>query len=801
MVTTYSPKFSINPPEFRILWRDDFGADEGSSDQSVSATDWNVLDQPTPGVGGVELLGIHPKGLPEVGFAEFRYIYGKFSGYTIAHGPDLQFKEIRVQLRPYGSGDPDAWTTYFWGRVDVQEESFITGGVDIAGSTVYRVIDGFARTAKWKMDRHGLDGRLALTGGDIYVKAEMSGNPGYNYQLATDGPVLGNRSLWSYSRGGKKVFAHVWQGAFASADPANNDYKWSEWDAMQHALSATRPLGEPFFEIRAGDASTYGMYNPIDVNPLGSVFDFVAALVAHNRGRGQVCTGWLDQGDGSLKVGLVVSPQFEDDIVYSNPATGAPFYGTIIGASTADTKYKNEAAGDDWNVQGDQRLIDRVLQYSDPESNLHDYVETVGEQMQIIGTFSYKNNDGITLADMLYEPVYTKTWAARWSDTDATNFEALLPIKRILQYWDFCWQAHGLPRDWEGYAGDGYTNGAQVRIDWMCADNGVLFKMSDLDQTLASAALVEMQSHMPLYQGYDYTGSTPKKTDNSQEQGAPSPRPLAVYLNLDPANDRWYPPQGQLPSVITDIKFSPQAAGFSPEITLQSDALLCLSRGAMDFGSRFFADVAADAALAPDYRLNALYDVTQLAFTMALKMPYRVRLCSTTIADDYPSTPGNMKDWRKAVRRRIVYVPNAHLWIIDSKAIYDLNQNDYVDEQGFAPRRGALGSTTSAPGILRDDRERLVIYHTMMVEWYMKPRRRIVVGLKGCGFIPQEMTKTVGVTPSTVTEILPKLGNYIAKLTCAGQTLDVGTLVTSIDYDHQRGETVWTTDWHDLEVS
>jgi hypothetical protein len=303
-----------------------------------------------------------------------------------------------------------------------------------------------------------------------------------------------------------------------------------------------------------------------------------------------------------------------------------------------------------------------------------------------------------------------------------------------------------------------------------------------------------MQSNMPLYQGYKYDGTYPVRTDNSQEYGAPSKRNLQIYLNLVPGYDRWYLPAGQMPQDLPDPKFTPEAAAFAPTIQMQSDALLILSPPAMEIGNRYFAKAGTGT-------IGALYDVSQLAITMALKMPYRIRMCSTTVSDDYPNLPsGKLKDWRKARRAKTVYVKDAHLWLIDYQAIYDLKQDDYVIQQGFAPLRGALGSTITSPGRLRDDRRRLVVYHTMVSTWYMNPRRRIVYGLNCCAMMSQRMVKN-GDYGTQVTFQYPRMGNYIPQMTAAGQTLDVGTVVTGVHYDHQKGETICETDWFDLEVN
>lgn len=790
-MTTYAPLFNSEPPEFRVLYRASFGASEGPTDDaSISATDWTTLVQPPDiATGGVELIHIRRRSLPEIGTAEFRYLYGKFAGGNIIKGPDLKRWEVRLQLRPFGSTDEADWKTEFWGYVDVQEDQFLAGSTTAQGSTVYRCVDGFARATKWFMNRHGMDGRLANVGGDVYVRPELYGNPGYNYQLATDGPVLGNKSRWSYQRGSSLVMAHTWQGAFASADPNNNLYKWSEWDAILHACRATRPTGEPEFKLLEGSAEGYGMFNPIDVNPSTSVFDFVTGRTRRNRGLGVVTPWWVDKPSGAIQVGFKVTPPYKDNVFYADPVTGAASYGYVTGSDSAGTTYLNEAGLPLLVLQGNHQVIDRMMNWSDSETHLHDYVETVGEQMEIVVTLSYKNN---TDKDY-YDPAKTKCLQARWSSTDATSFEALPTKSRIMQYWDFVWQSHGLPRDWYGQAGDGYTLGTSHRVDWSCADDGTLFVPGNAEAYIASACMVEVQGSLPFYQGYKYDGATPVRTDNSQQQGAPSRRPMVVYLNLVDTSDRWYLPNGQMPSDLPDPKFTPQAAGFSPEVTIHSDAMMVMSRLGMELGLRYFANKAS--------AIGSIYDVSQLAFTVSLKMPYRVRMCTTTVSTDAPNLPaGKLKDWKKAKRSKTVYVPGTHLWLADYQAIYDLKQNDYVVEQGFAPLRGALGSTNTAPALLRDDRRRLVIYHTMIATWYMTPRRRVVFGFKTCALMNQQMIKD-GNWATPVSFNFPKMGDYQHQLSASGQTLDVGTVVTGIDYEHQAGETRFETDWYDIEVA
>jgi hypothetical protein len=458
------------------------------------------------------------------------------------------------------------------------------------------------------------------------------------------------------------------------------------------------------------------------------------------------------------------------------------------------------------------------------EGQQYDYIEVCGERIEMGVTISLRDTNGGM--PNIYDVTKQHGMAPRWSEADRNTFEGLTTSQRVMDRWRHVYQAFGLPRLWGGRiaCGLGYSPTAAIRADVRCADNGSLHIPSTIFYADTPGNSVEMLSYIPFYHGFDYTGVVPRRTDNSPSNGMPDRRPAQVFLRLTTtSDDRWFLPMGELPDMIVDkFNFRTAIGGFNPTMFIQSDSVQLVSQQFQDKGLRPLADVSREAALATNNKVGALYDVTQVAVTLSLRLPYPLKFVAA--APSLPDVnarlslyPGGLyKDWQAARRKKTLFVPRAHLWLAHSNILYDLQQANVTDE-GWLAQRLPLGSYADNVVILRDDRDRVQFFFEVAKFWYLnldlslpvnqqvvRPRKRISVTQNYCGLLPfQKIDPSDGTT--LLTDYPPRINDHIDTMYINGDadaspTL-VGTNITSVEYDHQAQTTTWGTDYFDLEFS
>jgi hypothetical protein len=178
------------------------------------------------------------------------------------------------------------------------------------------------------------------------------------------------------------------------------------------------------------------------------------------------------------------------------------------------------------------------------------------------------------------------------------------------------------------------------------------------------------------------------------------------------------------------------------------------------------------------------YDYDQLAFTLGIRLGNRVRLASGD-AD--------------ATRRRTIYMPDHHLWLIHPGTVIGLD-GDTLASDFAAP---------IAPAdvvVVRDDRPALAIFHALAWEWYGSDHRTATWQIRECCLISQTEAAAESSTAGVRFVDNPKLGNIITELKHNGMAtnnealdLTLNTMVTSIRYDAVSGVSTITTDWQELD--
>jgi len=813
-VSTDISTTQLQPPPFRVLWADSFSGAIVvvlGVDTSESGATWNLLTEPDPGAGkqdGVELMELSRRSLPEIGKATFRMLYGRMPSGNVAAPVSLLNKEIRLELQ----NQDGVWETVFWGHVDYEEEQAFPGsqaGIPQGGKVFY-CLDGFARTQKWFLNRHGFD---PLKDGIVgHQLPDAYGHPGYNYYLSADGPLIGNKSPYTYVQDGVTIKMHIWQGAFSTSI---NDatYAWNDFEAIVNAVSVTKPIGEPWFNLREGSAN-YGAFTPLMVGAGETVHAFVSRVCGRKRGLGTVALKWKKVAGGlygQLQVWLGVTPINSVSIPFTYIVSGAG--GQVDGASaytdvgTGRNLQYQTAQLAPLDLRGDARNDDGLYFLGTMEGQQFDYIETAGEQIEVALTLSLQ--DTATGMAGIYDVTKQLGVAPRWSSDDRDTFEGLTVSNRVQDRWRHVYQAFGLPRWWGGMSGDGLASAvAQVRVDCRCKDDGSVFQPTPAFPIDTAGSSCELLSYLPFYYGFKYDGIVPIRTDNSPSNGMPDRRPAQVYLRpTATAEDRWFLPFGQLPSTFVDkFNFRAYLGNFNPTVMVQPDSIQVISQQFSDLGLRPMADTSREGALADANKLGAQYDITRLAITVAVRLPYRLRFCSAPSVPEvnvrlvlYPAT--GFKDWQKAKRKKTIYVPRAHLWLAHGACIWDLSQTS-VTVEGFQALRTPLNATTTAlVGTIRDDRDRVQFFHMVAQYWYLNLRRRIRVAQKYCGLLPfKKLVAGVDTTDYPV-QINDHLNTVYLNGDVDGVPSTVSTNVTSVDYNHQTFETVWGTDYFDLDFS
>lgn len=725
---------------------------------------------------GFELIECTRAALPAIGEATFQYRFGLIDGDVVgisdatdttrrvaanpwdpavdaATAPDLRGYEVRIQLAPaVDQGVTPAWRTEWWGTVEYQEDTLWPGAKYPAGVRTYRCVDGFARTKRWPLNRH-------TTYGGSYFFCNVEGHPGYN--VGQDGRIIGNRDtnlisslpateqnanpaikeLITIGDTGYKL--HTYQGRAGAL-------RWTVQEALEDALRKTRGLGDVTFSF-SGSTALLADEIAIPVRDGDTAWDIVSRTCRRERGRGMVFVDWADDTanpTGTFVPRLTIRPQTLDDIGYTTPASGAGLY-YIPGATTAGTTKAVDVIGDHRVMADDLRLGDRFLHVADA-------VETTSELIQVLVTLSYFDGTDFT-------------FSKRWDATRETAFAALAAAKRIDEAWWPLWQLHGLPLGWDGTARD-HNGGTAYPADFSCNDDGSLATSQTSGFKITSPILCRILPDLPLYEGYDYTTSSPKRKIGDQttfdETSLPSRRPPLPLIRK--ASNRY----------ITGDEVGSSGAR-SLSVQIRGHSLLVYSGSDRSSGLRVIGATATSG-------LGSLYNLSALGVTVGLELPHRIRrrTIRTGVATDQ-------------VRRTVsVRLPDLHLWLAHSGAIWDLDTSGRNGD-GSTGKRGAGGAAAEQPGYLRDDRDALSRIHAMACAWYLSPRQTARWTLRACGMLP---SFTAGLDGSeTIT--YPRMGELITSFSAGGQINTLNTPVTSITYRHTDGRTTWETDWQELDTT
>jgi hypothetical protein len=740
--------------KFRVLTRPSWGG------TSASGGGWKiqVMQNPGPEASGLILESYSRSLLPSLGTARIIYRFGKIGSKIVAAGPDqaaamqqgeqwdptselegipdLTNQEIRIQAGypdedgNVGAGD---WRTVWWGTCEYQTDEGWGGAAIPSGERTYHCIDAFHRTKRWFLNRHGFVD--TVSGG---VTGKCMGNPGYNYSAETS-RIIGNRgpeaSTWVPAEASLYALCHTMAGA---------GEEWTDEQVLANCMAASRPSGQPLWvpsyaDGAAGAPELMAAVSSWPVQDTESVFDLVTRICDRSRGRGAAYPDFTESSPtGPLTCKLMIYSQLAADLNYTNPVDGSDV--SIDGAIADNTEVEVD-------VIGDHRFVDGSLSVTDPEQYRVDYLETVGEPIEVLVTLGYVDS----------------TLEIGWKATQETTFRGLDPYNRTEAKWSDVLQFHRLPRNFLCTVGDG-NGGSTSRCDFRCSDAGQITTPSGTSDT--SPASIVVIDDTPIFLGYNYE-STPVRYDSStdaQYGGDPARMPWRYFIRTEAEKFLELKETGEGFSVLK------HPDGFHLSATRDKD------------GYRYFNAGTAG-------NLNSAYHYNKLVVTCAIRLPHRVRMAN-----------GNPNGARQ---KRIEY-QGLHLWMAHPGAIWDVDSSSRTSSaDGSPPRRGASASATPA-GVLRDDRAELARVHAISRVWwgvlpdtesFASMHRGASWSLKCCGDIPSSEDYDGGGL------VYPTCGKVLRYLYANGQRLECNSPVSSYIYDNVSGISSWQSDWAELDTS
>ncbi len=623
------------------------------------------------------------------------------------------------------------WYDCWHGWIEAQRDKLAPGANKLLGERFYYAYDASHHLGTWPLRRHG-----AICNGQTYNDCE--GHPGYNTPGPSgDGTILGNRdplgSGWDPN--GDAVLSKCHRFTRPSKTVAG---LFRDLDIVEQVLNVYRGKGDPVYAVAGTTSLLNGTSSIVRVTDATSAADVIDTLCCRQRGRGVAFWDFdlapiTSDEPPAMNHRLQVNPQVYDDITYTVPGGSS---GSMNGALHARTNIRVDLEGDHRNIADHFLLGDR-------HENQVEYLESVGEKIQALGTFSVVAGGN---ADR------------RWSDTEQTNLLALAVDKRRDQVWQNVYHLFGLNTKWDG-RGDHGNGAGGSRLDYRCSDSGQIITPSGAADT--SPLNVRFLTTIPLYEGYDYSGSAPARRFGAPETAQPSRRQPMILVRS--ANDKFY-----------DGRYD-----YGLTMAIHGDQFFVAHPS--DDGTRVIGD-PAQSSLASSWKWD------RLVLVAALELPHRVRMAS--------GDPN-------ATRKLRINHRGVHLWVA-SPGIYDFNGAARNTDGTFPVFTGACAANK---GILRDDRETLAIVHVLAVAWYGpftgKPadqitRRVARWSLKACGFLPSFISIVDG---DAETVQYPRLGQFVTTLTAGGKIWDINTPITSISYDNINGITTWSTDWSELDFA
>ena len=251
------------------------------------------------------------------------------------------------------------------------------------GRATYYCMGVLSRCKDWPLNTHA----VIRSGSPVKVY----GHPGYNYPISGwFRSSFGNKSTdtdttpWDAgdTTGGFLAHSIPIQAASAAA--------WTDVEAIKHALSAGRREGEPVFTVDFSNAP--GLFDgkfawPVNIGD--TTMDLLRRICNRQRGRGCVYADWEsdDTPTGDINLFLRARPSFSGTVEYYTKLL--PMSLTLTAVNTIQGQTVSAASSVD--LVGDHRFYGN-LQYEDRSSAVFDYIELIGERIQVVGNLHLFDN-------------------------------------------------------------------------------------------------------------------------------------------------------------------------------------------------------------------------------------------------------------------------------------------------------------------------------------------------------------------------------------------------------------------------
>ena len=760
------PTDPLIPDEFRICYSDGWksGADWTAINAGVS--DGGMASGLGPGLRVVRYTRC---ALPEFGECELEAPLGLIDGSecmvsigdsgsewvpgsSYINTPDLLKKVIRVQSRPgvhltlRANGSPHPvndndrpWKTVWLGVCLWQRDEIPPGAQRIIGHRRWYCVDLlYAYLRGYHIDRHA----FAPTSGTVHSPCE--GHPSFNENGNSDRPISGNKSsVDTWTPTAPEASAPTVK-AFSIPGTRYSE-TWNDLEVAEYACLVARRPGDPIVSI-SGDTAPLDIANFWPVTPTTTAWDIVTSIFRRQRGRGLGVFEWSEETPSDnaptaiSEVTIRVYPQFKSTIQVSTDGVDTLFPGadSTSGGRTITAR--------PLDLIGDHRNVDEVFDIDQRDEARVDYLETVGEPIEVVVTVGYVD----------------ETIEAGWTTSEASSYDSADVDKRSGPRWDHVYQVHALTTVSGKIckAADGNGGIGSSFIYTVDAGDGTI---SSGESTTGSLTSISILPDLPFLVGKNYAYDPP--TDYGDIPRNPGRRPPLVLIRDMP--DRY---EDHSKNVRMDLI----QHGFRIE---WSGSVVPLDGGGVE-SYRPVSKLSAEN--------NAAFaDTSQIVTTIALQLHTRLRAAS---GDNNSS------------RRKRIYIQGLHLWLAHPGTIHDLD-TDSADGNGIPARR--ITTLTK----LRDDRSTLRKLHALAWAWYGSEHRACRWGLRAhgmnllsngeIGFYNLASGSRVGVA-------YPMLGQVITTLSAGGLTdgeaITLNTPVTRIEYDNDQGITIWHTDWSELDL-
>jgi hypothetical protein len=722
----------------------------------------------TVAAGGYSVEYITRACLPDEDMAAFSVEFGNINGQLVEPA-DLSGHWVRIDViddESFPSVTDTSWPSsgfkcvfagYVYNSKVTMNPSASSNVVN--GKKTYYCMGVLSRSRDWPMVYHGAFGGTAGT-----TAQKCYGNPGYNYPInGMFRSTIGNKSSSaSYLEWGTDP-TQGWKLHALPID-ATSTAKWTDEETIKHALSSSRQDGEPIFTVDFSEAS--GLFSGTfawPVNDGDTCFDHLRRVCSRSRGRGSVYADFVGTDSTptcAIDLFLKARPSFSGKVTY---VTKDDPTSLILGNPNT---INGQTSGTDTSVDlvGDHRFFGS-FEYEDRASAVFDYLEIVGERIQVVANLQLRDS------------VLQKGWTT----TDETEFnETKNQQQRIVPRFRHVFRRFTLKQGWDflGYVdtatpGTNYPNKGEFNV--VCAESGGLYSNADdVSFTPNSSITSRLMADLPLYEGKRYdTLVSGYWSEASEYMPPPRMQPQLLYQQKEyggqpTAEKRWVP--------LEQYGFNVQVDDFGVLIMHQAEE----STGVrvMNYNGTFGGTPTEISGIVNE---TSGLNPEKMILVMGIELSNHV-LMGGTVGPINAADPAAFEQGR----RLTINVNGLHLWVGPKNAIWQVKPDNQSSGRGCEALRFSADADLT---LIRDDRDALSFMFGLAKKYYGEVHNPGTWSLRDCGLKSYFSTSTGPLS-------YPALGRIVSSVSVSPtKRVPLDTPVTSIHYDHNEGITTWRTDY------